>query len=37
MLVAVDYFSDFIWISYVVDQISAAIIEAPMLVFRCSR
>ena len=36
MLVAVDYFSNLIWMSYIVDKTSAAIIEVLMLVFRCS-
>ena len=36
MLVPVDYFSDIIWPSYIVDQTTAAIIEAVMIVFRCS-
>ena len=36
MLVAVDPFSNFIWMSYIVDQTSVAIIETLMLVFRYS-
>ena len=36
MLVAVDYFWNFIWMSYIVDHMSATIIEALMLVFRHS-
>ena len=36
MLVATDYYSNFIWMTYIVDQTSTAILEALMLIFYCN-
>ena len=35
MPVATDYYSNFIWVTYILDQRSAAILEALMLKFHC--